>query len=262
MASASSGCRVSSGLICNTFEALEESELSRLHEYFRSPIFSIGPFHKYLPSSSSSSSSLLAPDQRSITWLDTQADKSVIFVSFGSVVEIDETELLEMAFGLANSEQPFLWVVRPGLVRGSEGLESLPKEFLEKLSGRGHIVNWAPQQEVLAHPATGGFWSHCGWNSTLESICEGVPMICLPSFGDQRVNARYVSEVWRVGFLLENGWESGSVERAIRRLMVEEEGQEMRRRAMQLKEMANLCLKPGGSSHRSLESLVALLLQS
>ncbi|KAJ9684447.1 hypothetical protein PVL29_016754 [Vitis rotundifolia] len=249
--------RASSGIICNSFEGLEESELSRLHEHFRVPIFAIGPFQKYF---SSSSSSLLAHDQSSITWLDKQAHRSVIYVSFGSIVEMDETEFLEMAFGLANSEQPFLWVVRPGLVRGSEWLESLPKGFLEMMSGRGHIVKWASQQEVLAHPATGGFWTHCGWNSTLESICEGVPMICLPGFGDQRVNARYASEVWKVGFLLENGWERGEIERTIRRLMAEEEGQERRRRVMHLKEMVNLSVKPGGSSHRSLERFVAQLL--
>ena len=102
--------------------------------------------------------------------------------------------------GLANSNQPFLWVVRPGLVRGYEWLEPLPDGFLEMVCGRGHLVKWAPQQEVLAHPAIGGFWTHNGWNSTLEAVSEGVPMICLPYFGDQRVNARYVSQVWELGW--------------------------------------------------------------
>lgn len=92
---------------------------------------------------------------------------------------MDEAEFLETARGLANSMQQFLWVVWPGSVRGSAWLESLPDGFIEKLDGRGHIVKWAPQQEVLAHEATGGFWTHCGWNSTLESICEGVPSAVL-----------------------------------------------------------------------------------
>ncbi|XWS74885.1 hypothetical protein CRYUN_Cryun01aG0036800 [Craigia yunnanensis] len=105
---------------------------------------------------------------------------------------------------------------------------------------RAHIVKWAPQQEVLAHPSTGGFWTHCGWNSTLESLCEGVPMICQPSFGDQKIDARYISHVWRVGVHLEYKIERGEIERAIRRLMVEAEGQEMRDRIKLLKEKINL----------------------
>lgn len=248
--------KASSGLIWNSFEDLEESALVRLHQDFPIPLFPVGPFQKYFPTSSSS---LLAHDQSSITWLDTQTPKSVIYVSFGSIATMDENEFLEMAWGLANSNQPFLWVVRPGLIRSYEWLESLPNGFLEMIGGRGHIVKWAPQQEVLAHPATGGFWTHNGWNSTLESICEGVPMICLPYSGDQRVNARYVSQVWGVGLQLESGLERGEIERTIRRLMVEEEGQEIRRRSIELKEKADLCLKQGGSSHQSLESLISYL---
>ena len=85
-----------------------------------------------------------------------------VSVSFGNVASIEEAEFLEIAWVLANSQQPFLWVVRPGTVSGSEWLEALPNEFLEEISGRGHIVKWEPQQQVLAHPATGGFWTHNG----------------------------------------------------------------------------------------------------
>uniref|UniRef100_A0A5B7AW53 Putative UDP-glycosyltransferase 76C4 n=1 Tax=Davidia involucrata TaxID=16924 RepID=A0A5B7AW53_DAVIN len=249
--------KASSGLIWNSFGEVEQPALSTLGQDFPIPIFPIGPFHKYLPASSSS---LLAQDQSSISWLDKQAPKSVIYVSFGSIAAMDETEFKEMAWGLANSMQPFLWVVRPGLIRGMEWLEPLPNGFLEAVSGRGHIVKWAPQQQVLAHPATGGFWTHGGWNSTLESICEGVPMICYPCFGDQMVNARYVSHVWRVGLQLENGMGREEVERGIRRLMVEKEGEEMRERIMCLKEKTNLCFKQGGSSYQSLESLISYML--
>ncbi|KAJ0102926.1 hypothetical protein Patl1_06491 [Pistacia atlantica] len=115
---------------------------------------------------------------------------------FSFTQAVAENEFLEIAWGLANSKQPFLWVVRPGLTNGSEWLEPLPSGFLEMIDGRGHIVKWAPQQEVLAHPAVGAFWTHNGWNSTLESTCEGVPMICMPCFTDQRVNARYATGEW------------------------------------------------------------------
>ncbi|CAN0880781.1 UDP-glycosyltransferase 76B1 [Linum grandiflorum] len=118
------------------------------------------------------------------------------------------------------------------------------------VTGKGHIVRWAPQEEVLAHPSTGAFWTHCGWNSTLESICEGVPMICAPSFGDQLVNARYVSDVWKK-------MERGEIERAVKKLMADdEEGKEIRARIGDLKEKMELCLEMGGSSYEAVDQLV------
>ncbi|XP_061343486.1 UDP-glycosyltransferase 76B1-like [Gastrolobium bilobum] len=249
------------GVIWNSFEELESSALVTLRQECSIPMFPIGPFHKYFPTSSSSSCSLISQDQSCISWLDKHTPNSVVYVSFGSVAAITETQFLEIAWGLANSKHPFLWVVRPGLVHGSEWLEPLPSGFVENMEGRGHIVKWAPQQEVLAHPATGAFWTHNGWNSTLESICEGVPMICMPCFTDQKVNARYVSHVWRVGLQLENGMERREIERTIRKLMeVNVEGKEIRDRAFKLKEDAKLCLKQGGSSCSSLEGLVTYIL--
>ncbi|KAL4639127.1 hypothetical protein ACB092_03G195300 [Castanea dentata] len=186
---------------------------------------------------------LLAQDQSSTSWLDKLAPKSVIYASFGSLAALSEAQFLEIAWGLANSNRPFLWVVRPGLVHGSEWLEPLPSGFLETLNGRAHIIKWAPQLEVLAHPAVGAFWTHNGWNLTLESICEGVPMICMPCFIDQKVNAKYVSQVWKVGLQLENGSDRLEIERCIRRLM--------------LKDKAKFCLQQGGSSLQNLDGLVS-----
>ncbi|KAJ9545795.1 hypothetical protein OSB04_025502 [Centaurea solstitialis] len=244
--------------IWNSFEELEEAELLTLRHGFPYPHFLIGPFHKYFHASSSS---LLAQDQTSISWLDKHPRNSVLYVSFGSLAITEESQFLEMAWGLANSKQPFLWVVRPRSIQGSEWLEALLDGFLEKIvEGRGYIVKWAPQQEVLAHPAVGGFLTHNGWNSTLESICEGVPMICSPCFGDQLPNARYVSNVWKIGVELENGLERGEIESSIKRLMVDKEGIEIRERVLHLKEKVNLCLKKGGSSYTSLENLVDYIL--
>ncbi|KAL0003233.1 hypothetical protein SO802_017014 [Lithocarpus litseifolius] len=255
IASVVNGSKASSGIILNSFEELEQSALDTLRQEFPNPIFPIGPFHKY--NLTSSSSSLLAQDQSSISWLDKQAPKSVIYASFGSLAALSESQFLEIAWGLANSNQPFLWVVRPGLVRGSEWLEPLPTGFLQTLNGRAHIVKWAPQLEVLAHPAVGAFWTHNGWNSTLESICEGVPMICMPFFTDQKVNAKYVSQIWKVGLQLENGLDRLEIERYIKRLMVEKEGEELRDRISKLKEKAKFCLQQGGSSLQNLDSLVS-----
>lgn len=243
--------KASSGVIWNTFEDLERNKIVEFSQEFAIPVFPVGPFHKHFPASLSS---LLEPDWSSILWLDKQAINSVIYVSFGSLALVSETEFREIAWGLANSGHPFLWVVRPGSVRGAEQPDLLPDGFLEVVRERGLVVKWAPQQEVLGHRATGGFWTHGGWNSTLESICEGVPMICHPFFGDQRVNTRYVSDVWRIGIHLENRIEKGAIEKAIRRLMGSE-GEEMRQRIRSLREKGEACLKPGGASHKSLQRL-------
>ncbi|XP_059626554.1 UDP-glucose iridoid glucosyltransferase-like [Cornus florida] len=245
--------RTSSAIICNTVDCLEQPFLAQLKKQYQVPIFSMGPFHKIAPPSSSS---LLKEDTSCITWLDKQAPKSVIYVSIGSAASIDGRELIETAWGLANSKPHFLWVIRPGSVRGLGWRELLPECFKKAVEERGCIVEWAPQKEVLAHVAVGGFWSHCGWNSILESICEGVPMICQPCFGDQRLNARYVSHVWKVGLELDNELERGEIERAIRRLMASKECEEVRQRATDLKVKVEHSIREGGSSYNSLDDLV------
>ncbi|GLT43790.1 hypothetical protein SLA2020_177210 [Shorea laevis] len=248
--------KASSGLVWNTFEELEQPALATIRQDFGIPIFPIGPFHKSFPASMSS---LLSQDQGCISWLDKQKFRSVVYVSFGSIAAVNETEFLEIAWGLANSKQPFLWVVRAGSTSKSDWLETMPKGFLEALGERGHIVKWAPQQEVLSHPAVGAFWTHSGWNSTLESICEGVPMICMPFFTDQRVNGRYVAEVWGVGVQLEKR-ERKVIERTIKGIMMEKEGEKLRGRVLDLKEKATRCLCQGGSSYQSLDSLISHIL--
>ncbi|XP_022731271.1 UDP-glucose iridoid glucosyltransferase-like [Durio zibethinus] len=246
------GVRSSSAVIVNTMDFLEQAALSKIKEHFPAPIFTIGPLHKLAPTICSS---LLIEDAKCISWLNKQAPKSVIYVSFGSLASIGEQELIETAWGLANSKQPFLWVIRPGLVRGSEWIESLPNGFQEGVGERGFIVKWAPQKEVLAHAAVGGFWSHCGWNSTIESICEGVPILCKPFFGDQNLNSNYICNVWKVGLQLQNKLERGNIEAAIKRLIVDIEGEEIRKKAMDFKKKASLCLQEGGSSCCSFNEL-------
>jgi UDP:flavonoid glycosyltransferase YjiC (YdhE family) len=249
--------RTSSAIIYNTIDCLENSSMAKIQQQCQVPIFPIGPMHRI---ASATSSSLLEEDTSCLAWLDKQSFNTVIYVSLGSSAFMDVKELVEMAWGLVNSQQPFLWVVRPGLVPGAEWNDILPQSFKENIGKKGYIVKWAPQKEVLAHDAVGGFLSHCGWNSTLESICEGVPMICRPCYGDQGVNARYVSHIWRVGLEYENKFERGEIERAIRRLMVDDEGKKMRKRGKDLKERVELCTREGGSSNNSLIELIKMIM--
>ncbi|XP_024981568.1 UDP-glycosyltransferase 76H1-like [Cynara cardunculus var. scolymus] len=243
-------------VIWNTVKFLEHEALSQIHQHYQVPVFAVGPLHKITPSPPTS---FLEADTSCISWLDKQAPKSVIYVSFGSLVTLDVKVLAEMAWGLANSNQRFLWAVRPGSVSDAEWTEFFPEGFREETRERSLIVKWAPQKEVLAHSAVGGFWSHCGWNSTLESISEGVPMICQPFNVDQGVNARYVSYVWKIGVELEV-LERGEMESMIRRVMVNEEGKEMRMRAGEMSEMVKDAVQNGGSSHESLEGLVDFIM--
>ncbi|CAA7026725.1 unnamed protein product [Microthlaspi erraticum] len=246
--------KASSGLIfVSSCEELDQESLIQARQDFQIPIFAIGPSHTHFPASSSS---LLTPDETCMPWLDKQEDKSVIYVSLGSLVTISEAEMLEIAWGLRNSDQPFLWVVRAGSVNGTKWIESIPEEVMERLKEKGKIVKWAPQPDVLKHRAIGGYLTHNGWNSTVESVCEGVPMICLPFFWDQMLNARFVSEIWMVGLHLENRIERNEIEKAIRRLFSETEGGEIRERMKLLKEKVGRSVQENGSAYRSLENLV------
>lgn len=244
--------RTASGLIINTTSCLESSSLSWLQQELNIPVFSLGPLHI----TASANSSLLEEDRSCIEWLNKQVPRSVIYISLGSIAKMETKEVLEMAWGLSNSNQPFLWVIRPGYIPGSE---SLQEEVSKIVSEKGYIVKCAPQGAVLGHPAVGGFWSHCGWNSTLESIMEGVPMICRPFNGEQKLNAIYIESVWRIGFQLQGDVERGGVARAVKRLIVDEEVAGMRERALVLKEKLEASVRSGGSSYKALDELAKYL---
>ncbi|KAF8690545.1 hypothetical protein HU200_040907 [Digitaria exilis] len=251
----------SSGAIFNTFGALEAQELEIIRNELaakRIPIFAIGPLHK-LTSIDGKGTSLLNQDCTCIEWLDTQESGCVLYVSFGSVVNVTLDQFTEIAWGLANSGKPFLWVVRPGLVLGVEKPE-LPEGFECAVEGRGKVIEWAPQQEVLAHSAISGFWTHNGWNSTLEGIFEGVPMLSKPHIGDQLVTGRYVEDRWKIGILLEGVLERGKIEKAITMLMEGKDGMEIRERAKDMKEKAQLCRESSGSSQQAVDNLVDRIL--
>ncbi|KAK9079485.1 hypothetical protein SSX86_001157 [Deinandra increscens subsp. villosa] len=244
-----------SAFLWNTLEFLEPSALTRIREQYQVPIFTVGPLHKIIPTPSTS---FLDEDTNCITWLDKQAPKSVVYVSLGSLANTDEKTSTEMAWGLANSNQPFIWVVRPGSVRGFEWIEFLPEGLAVEMKVRGLIVKWAPQKEVLAHFAVGGFWSHCGWNSTLESAFEGIPMLCQPFKLDQKVTCRYLCHEWKMG--VEIVVERGEIEGVIRRVLVGKEGEEMKQRALEIQEKVKVALSYGGSSYNSLKEFVEYIL--
>ncbi|CAN4107035.1 unnamed protein product [Withania somnifera] len=236
------------GLILNTFEELDASILNEMRTVCPN-LYPIGPLHANLKNN-------LWPEDRScINWLNNQLPNSVIYVSFGSIATLSNEQLLEFWYGLVNSGQRFLWVIRPDSIAGEEWKSKIPEDLAMGTKERGYIVGWAPQEEVLAHPAVGGFWTHCGWNSILESVYEGKPMICWPYFFDQQVNSRFVEAVWRLGLDMKDTRDREIVEKMVKDLMVVRK-EEFLERANHMSKLAKNCLMEGGSSYSNFERLV------
>lgn len=259
---------LSGGLILNSFEDLEGPVLDEI----RKPIpnlYSIGPLHTHLKArleaekdeSSLPSSSFYEEDRGCITWLDAQPVKSVIYVSFGSVTILTRNELLEFWYGLVNSGHKFLWVMRPDSIVGSNKENPIPVELDEGTKERGYLVGWVPQNEVLAHPSVAAFFTHSGWNSTLESIAAGMPMICWPYFADQMINSRFVSDVWKVGLDMKDSCDRAIVEKAVRDVMGAGRD-EFLERASRLAELAKKAISEGGTSYNNLNRLIEFIKSS
>ncbi|KAG6474555.1 7-deoxyloganetin glucosyltransferase-like [Zingiber officinale] len=247
-------------IIFNSFSELESPLLNACSSMLP-PVFDIGPMcllSQYIPNDSSIASfgrlNLWKEDFGCVEWLDEKEPGSVLYVNFGSMANLTSEQLLEFAWGLADSGCAFLWAIRPDLVVG--GTVLLPQEFSEMTKGRSFITSWCPQQRVLSHAAVGGFLTHCGWNSTTESISAGVPMICWPFSGDQQINCRYICSVWGIGMEINEDVKREEVARLIEKLMRGQEGKEMKKKAMEWQEKAFKAAKTGGGSWINLERLI------
>lgn len=149
-------------------------------------------------------------DSDCLAWLDKQPANSVIYVAFGSFTVFDQQQFEELGLGLELTNRPFLWVVRQDKTANAD--KAYPIGFKDRVDNRGRMVGWAPQQQVLSHPSVACFISHCGWNSTIEGIGNGVPFLCWPYFADQFLNQTYICDEWKVGLGLSKD-ESGIITR-------------------------------------------------
>ncbi|KAK0575984.1 hypothetical protein LWI29_010151 [Acer saccharum] len=257
----------------NTWEDFEPVPLKaiREHSFFLQlptpPVYPIGPLIKQDESLSSS-------DEECLTWLDNQPADSVLFVALGSGGTLTTEQLFEMAWGLEMSQQKFIWVLRkPDDADASSTFFNvgsdvndpnsyLPEGFLEKTQGVGLIVkSWTTQVAILRHPSTGGFLSHCGWNSTMESITHGVPIIAWPLYAEQKMNAAMLTEEIEVAMKPVKGpgetvVRREEISRVVRLLMESEEGEIIRSRVKKLRDSASRAVDNGGSSYDSLSCLV------
>ncbi|KAK3414352.1 hypothetical protein EUGRSUZ_L00504 [Eucalyptus grandis] len=226
-------CIVSDGAMTFTLDAAEELKIPEV--VFGRPVLAGG--------------NLRTEDLRCLPWLDSREPGSVVYVNFGSVMVMTAGQLTVFAWGLANSQKPFLWIIRPDLVAGESAV--LLPEFMEEIKSRGMLVSWGQQEEVLKHQTIGGFPTHSGWNSTLESLCSDVPMICWPFFVEQQTNCRYSCMEWGIGMEIDNDRKRDEVEGLARELMEGENGKEMRKKAMEWKAKAEAAIMPGGTSYNN-----------
>ncbi|KAK2983727.1 hypothetical protein RJ640_024080 [Escallonia rubra] len=262
------------GVVVNSFEELEPSYVEKCKNMMKN-VWCIGPVsqcNKEMLDKFERGNKASIDENDCLKWLDSVKPKSVIYACFGSVSHISPTQSIEIGLGLEASNRPFIWIIsdRDYSIEVKKWLED--DTFEERIKGRGLIIRgWAPQVLILSHSSIGGFLTHCGWNSTLEAVCAGVPMITWPMFAEQFYNEKFVVHVLRIGVrigvegVLESGEDAHDrvlvkgeqVKKAIDQLMDEgEEGEERRKRAREVGDMAKGTTEAGGSSYSNTKLLI------
>lgn len=258
------------GVVVNSFYELEPDYARHYREVVGRRAWHIGPVALCnRDNADKSGRGYKAAIDRSncLKWLDSKSAGSVLYVCFGSLCDITTAQLREMALGLEASSHPFVWVVR------NNGDEWIPEGFEERIEGRGLVIRgWAPQILILNHPSVGGFLTHCGWNSSLEAVSAGLPLVTWPLFAEQFYNEKLIVDVLKIGVSVGvkeyamNPEDRGLVDAATIKNAAEElmgsgeEAQERRKRARELGEMAMKAVEKGGSSYEDLSNLIQELM--
>ncbi|XVE81090.1 hypothetical protein DITRI_Ditri15bG0035400 [Diplodiscus trichospermus] len=282
-----SGSLQSFGWLCNTVEEIEPRGSELLSKYIKLPVWTIGPLlpKAWLKESSSLSNNNSLYRQHAgkepgisaekcFQWLDLHGPDSVLYISFGSQNTISPSQMMELAIGLEESGNSFIWVIRPPIgfdLKSEFKAEWLPEGFEDRISKskQGLLVkNWAPQLEILSHKSTGAFLSHCGWNSTLESLSQGVKMIGWPMAAEQAYNSKMLVEEMGVAVELTRGVQSTisveHVKEVIEMVMdMEGKGGDMKKKAEEIAEKIRAAVREGeeekGSSVKALDDFVSVI---
>ncbi|XXG46649.1 hypothetical protein AAC387_Pa02g1440 [Persea americana] len=234
-------------IICNSFHDIEQQTFDLSPQ-----ILPIGPLD------ARSDGNFWPQDSSCLTWLDQQPTSSVIYIAFGSFTVFNPHQFQELAHGLELCGRPFLWVVRSDPTDGST--PPYPDGFVERVADRGLVVGWSPQQNVLAHPSVACFITHCGWNSTMEGLVNGVPMLCWPYFADQFLNQVYISDVWRVGLRMDPDGDGIIPREEIKKKVEDLLGDDgVKARVLELKEMAKKSVSEGGTSSQVFKEFVQVI---
>jgi hypothetical protein len=241
-------------VLANTFDAMERDALASLRPHVE--VVTVGPVLSFLHDGDDGEipNDLFDHDGEGyLRWLDTKPAKSVVYISFGSTSVMSKAQVAEIADAMKQDNRPFLWVLRKDNC-DDDGI----KKLVEAATGDGGVVvEWCDQARVLSHPAVGCFVTHCGWNSTLESVACGVPTVAVPQYSDQGTNAWLMERVLGVGVRAAARSEDGVLEaRELARCVEVAASDAMAARAAAWKEEARAAVADGGASDRSLREFV------
>ncbi|KAK9059040.1 hypothetical protein SSX86_021659 [Deinandra increscens subsp. villosa] len=256
--------RKAKGIMVNTFSELETHAIQSFSDTNFPPVYPVGPVLNLDGVAGKTD------DKDVLSWLDGQPPSSVVMLCFGSMGSFGEAQVKEIAGGLERSGHRFVWSLRLSLWQKQsvdDPLELLPDGFLERTKGIGKVIGWAPQVALLAHEAVGGFVSHCGWNSTLESLWFGVPTATWPMYAEQQMNAFEMVVELGLAVDLKSDYKidllnpeenivivtAEEIEMGIQRLM---EDNEVRAKVKEMSKLSRATVAKGGSSYSSVGCVV------
>ncbi|KAG6785293.1 hypothetical protein POTOM_011023 [Populus tomentosa] len=255
-------------VLVNSFDALELVAMNAIEKL---NLVGIGPLipSAFLdgkdPLDKSFGGDLFQGSEDYTEWLNSKTKSSVVYVSFGSILVLPKRQIKEIARGLVDSGLPFLWVIRDEQSKNEvkeeeeeDHLSACREAILER---QGMIVPWCCQVEVLSHPSIGCFVTHCGWNSTLESLVSEVPVVAFPHWTDQGTNAKLIADVWKTGVRVvaneEGIVEGDEIKRCLDLVMAPgKTGEDIRKNAKKWKDLARDAVREGGSSDKNLKAFV------
>nr|ARM65438.1 glycosyltransferase 5 [Aloe vera] len=257
------------GVVVNSFYEVEPDYADHYRSVLGKKSWHVGPVSLCNTDAFERGNKAAIDQENLVSWLETKASRSVVYVCFGSMVNFPAEQIRELALGLEASGHSFVWVVRNHQIEGI-----VPEEFEERTRGRGLIIKgWAPQILILNHRSVGCFVTHCGWNSSLEGITAGVPLVTWPLFAEQFYNEKLIVDVLKIGVGVgvekygivaeeREVIEAARVERAVREVLGGgEEAEERRRRARELGKAARRAVEEGGSSYVDVSNLMQELIE-
>ncbi|KAK8626899.1 hypothetical protein V6N13_134529 [Hibiscus sabdariffa] len=247
-------------VLMDTFEELEPKIVEYMSNFCS--IKTVGPLFKYpeVPNDTVRCDMMKVDD--CIGWLESKPASSLIYISFGTVVYLKQEQVDEIAQALLTTGISFLWVMKPPPKESGLPVHVLPDGFLEKVGDIGKIVQWSPQEKVLTHPSVSCFVSHCGWNSTMEALSCGVPIVAFPQWGDQVTDAVYLVDVFKTGVRMCRGAAENRIipKEEVEKCFVEAttgpKASELKSNALKWKAAAEAAVADGGSSERNIQAFI------